>query len=216
LKADGDAAPGALGTRFLLWIDAVGGFLVCLGDEIVLGRSAPNGQADVPIMADLARKHAIIRRDGEAYLLEPVRGTKLDGRPVHGVAALADGNMIELGEGVEIRFRRPHPLSSTARLEFISRHRTQPAADAVLLMGANCVLGPSWQNHIVGRNWQADVMLFRRGSEVCCRSARPFTIDGETASSSVELRGGMHVEGEDFSMCLEDVPPRVPDTGRQS
>src|SRR5438093_1143339 len=43
--------------RFMLWIDAVGGYLVCLGDEIVIGQAAPGTKVDVPIQADISRKH---------------------------------------------------------------------------------------------------------------------------------------------------------------
>ena len=46
--------------RFLLWVDAVGGYLVCLDDRIVIGRAGPDSQADVPLMGDLSRNHATL------------------------------------------------------------------------------------------------------------------------------------------------------------
>ena len=46
--------------RFLLWADAVGGFLVCLDDRIILGRAGPDSPADVPLMGDLSRNHATL------------------------------------------------------------------------------------------------------------------------------------------------------------
>ena len=46
--------------RFLLWVDAVGGYLVCLDDRIVLGRAGPDSHADVPLMGDLSRNHATL------------------------------------------------------------------------------------------------------------------------------------------------------------
>ncbi|MHC4176980.1 MAG: FHA domain-containing protein, partial [Planctomycetota bacterium] len=54
--------------RFMLWVDAVGGFWVCLADEITLGQPVRAGLADVPILADISSRHARIRRDGEGYL----------------------------------------------------------------------------------------------------------------------------------------------------
>ena len=47
------------GLRFLLWVDGVGGYLVCLSDEVTLGQSTPNCRVHVPILADVSRHHAI-------------------------------------------------------------------------------------------------------------------------------------------------------------
>ena len=105
------------GKRIVAWIDAVGGFLVCLGDEIVLGQPAADGSVDVPFLADLSRRHAIIRREGEAYVLTPLQRTTVDGRPVTESVVLRDKSMIKLGDAVELRFRKPHALSNTAVLE---------------------------------------------------------------------------------------------------
>ena len=56
--------------RFLLWVDAVGGYLVCLDDRILLGRAGPDSHADIPLMGDLSRNHATLLRNGEGYLLQ--------------------------------------------------------------------------------------------------------------------------------------------------
>ncbi len=68
------------GPRFLLWVDGVGGYLVCLADEVVIGQAIPHGGADVPIQGDLSRLHATIRRQGEGYLLQPDAETRVDRR----------------------------------------------------------------------------------------------------------------------------------------
>ena len=65
-----------------------------------------------------------------------------------------------------LRYRLPHPLSTTARLELASRHRTQPWADGVLLMGNSCVLGPNLRNHVVCRDWSEDVVLYRQADRL--------------------------------------------------
>ena len=72
----------ALAPRFMLWIDAVGGFLVCLGDEIIIGQAVPGYDVDVPIQADISRQHVKIRREGEGYVLEPL-GPKWSGAESH-------------------------------------------------------------------------------------------------------------------------------------
>ena len=147
------------GRRFLLWIDGVGGYLVCLGDEVVLGQSSPEYSLDIPIQADLSRRHARIARRGDGYVIEPLHMTRVNGQVIRGKTLLSDGDEIELAQGVRLRFRQPHALSASARLDFLSHHRTQPKADGVLLMAESCVLGPKWQNHVVCRDWQGDVVL---------------------------------------------------------
>ncbi len=158
------------GARFLLWVDGVGGYLVCESEEVRLGQPVPEHQVEVPIVGDLSHNHAVIRRAGEGFLITPRRPTKVNGREIRQATSLADGAMIELGEGVRLRFRKPHPLSGTARLEVVSQHRTQPPVDAVLLMADSCVLGPGRACHVVCRELQGDVVLFRHNGQLFCRA----------------------------------------------
>ena len=195
-------------TRFLLWIDAVGGYLVCLGEEVCLGQpvdgaAVGRAAADVPILGDLSSRHARIGRDGEGYWIAPVRAVRLDGRELSGPAALSDGNRIELGDRVRLAFRRPHPLSITARLDFLSPHRTAPSSDAVLLMGETCLLGPSPNCHVVCRNWPRDVLLQRQGEKLSCRVAGDYEIDGRACRGRGDLDWNSRIVGEGFSLSLE-------------
>ncbi len=188
----------------MLWVDAVGGYWVCLADEVVLGQPASGGGGpDVPILADLSSRHARIRRDGEGHLLEALRQVRLDGRTVRGTTWLSDGARIELGDGVKLLFRRPHPLSATARLEFVSHHRTHPGADGVLLLADSCVLGPDARSHVVCRDWPGEVILYRAGDELFCRSQGRFEIDGRPCKDRGRLTWNSRIAGEGFSLNLE-------------
>ena len=187
----------------LLWVDAVGGFLVCLDDQVVLGQPSSGQAIAVPILADLSRRHAVIRRDAGAYVLEPVQRVRIDGRDVSGPVVLSDGQLIQLGDAVRIRFKKPHALSATARLDFESHHKTQPSADAVLLMAESCVLGPSQHCHVCCHDWGQDVVLYRQGDKLQCRSAAALAVDGEPRSGAIEVQPGARVEGENFSFTWE-------------
>jgi hypothetical protein len=199
------SSPAEIPKRFLVWVDSVGGYLVCLGDEVVLGQPAAGANPDVPIMGDLSRRQAIIRREREAYTIEAVRKTKLDGKTLEGRTALWDGSLIEMGEGVKLRFRRPHPLSATARLEFVSRHRTNPSTDGVLLMAETCILGPSHTSHIVARDWQHEVVLYRQQGKMVCRTSAKIKVDAAASRSPAILRSRCRVEGEEFAFSLEPI-----------
>ena len=127
----------------------------------------------MPILADLSRRHAVIRRDAGAYVLEPLQRTLVDGREITGPYVLADNQLIQLGDNVRIRFTKPHALSATARLSLESHHKTQPSADAVLLMADSCVLGPNRHCHVRCRDWQRDVVVYRQNDQVFCRADEP-------------------------------------------
>jgi len=191
--------------RALLWIDAVGGFLVCTDDVIVLGQPSPGNTIAVPILADISRRHALIRRDAGAYVLEPLQATRVDGREITGPHVLADNQVIQLGDNVRIRFNKPHALSATARLMLESHHRTQPSADAILLMADSCVLGPSRHCHVVCRDWKRDIVVYRQNDRVYCRAEEPLTIDGVQAQGESEVASGVRVEGEEFSFTWESI-----------
>ena len=46
--------------RFLLWVDAVGGYWVCLTDEILLGQPVRSARVDVPLLGDLSGRLSVL------------------------------------------------------------------------------------------------------------------------------------------------------------
>ncbi len=191
--------------RFMLWIDSVGGYWVCRGDEITIGQPNHPEAADVPILGDIARRHVQLRRDGENILIEALAETLVDGRPVRGCTWLRDGSRIQLGASVCLLFRRPHALSGTVRLEFLSRHRTQPSSDGVLWMADTCILGPRPNSHVVCRNWTREVVLYRDAEHTYCRALGPLEIDGVDRVGHGTLTGHSRVVGDGFSFNLEAI-----------
>lgn len=193
------------GSRFLLWVDGVGGYLVCLSEEVVIGQAGPLAHVDIPIQADLSRRHAKICRHGDGYVIQPYQESSINGQLIRGKTLLSDGDEIEFARTVKLRFRQPHALSASARLDFVSHHRTRPSADGILLMAESCVLGPKWQNHVVCRDWEGDVVLYRRDGDLYCRAMDSIEIDGKLVDGRGRLNLNAHVTGSDFSMSLEDL-----------
>ncbi len=198
-----DAMGSRHSEKLMLWVDAVGGYWVCLADAVVLGQPHAEGRVDVPILGDLSSRHARIRRDGEGYLIEAMHRTWVDGKPVERIAPLSDGSVITLGDSVRLRFRRPHALSATVRLDFLSRHRTEPRADAVLLMADACVLGPRPSSHVVCRHWLHELVLYRHDDELYCRSRAEFEVDGAARSGRARIGRNSRITGEQFAVAIE-------------
>lgn len=191
--------------HFVMWIDAVGGILVCRGDHIYLGQAIPGNRVDVPIQADISRRHVSIRRDEEGYLLLPIARVLLDGKLVTVPTPLVDGQLIDLGGAVQMEFHRPHPLSATARLTIISHHRTQPPVDSILLLADSCVIGPTRSCHVMARGMAQEVVLFEQGKQLQFRAAGPITIDDNEYERQGPVTEQSRISGEDFSLSLESL-----------
>lgn len=231
--------------RFNLWVDAVGGYLVCLGDHVTIGQSPAAGRSspgggnnsagptgamgvggatgaagatgvsgvvgaagrgpDIEILAPISRHHATLHRSAEGYVLEPLNPVSRNGKPMREAEGLVDGDELEIGAGVKLRFRQPHPLSLSAVLEFTSRRQTRSAIDAAVLMADSLVLGPRTHSHIVCRNWRDEAVLFRRPGGLACRAAGNWRVDGHLANGPSAIDGNSRVAGEDFSFSIESV-----------
>ncbi len=200
-------SPGPRG-RFLLWLDAVGGYLVCLDDEVVLGRAGTDAVADVPLLGDLSRQHATLARDGEGYVIRAIKPTFVNGKPIT-TAPLRDGDVIRLGSTVELEFCQPSPVSSTARLRVVSRHRLPLAVDGVILMAETCIVGESKQAHISAPGLDHPVVLYRQGAALWCRATGGFEVDGRACAARAPITLQSSVLGEGYSFSLEPLGSRT-------
>jgi len=188
--------------RFILWIDGVGGFLVCQGNVVTLGQANPGCTVDIPILGDLSRQHATIVRDGEGYLIRSDRDLAINGRAAR-QATLRDGDVLRLGRSVDLKFTMPCPVSSTARLELVSRHRLHLSLAGILLMADTCVLGGSAQTHVQVPESTGQIVLYRQGDRMNCRGDGVLEIDGQPHEGRASLRGTSRVIAGDFSFSLE-------------
>jgi tetratricopeptide (TPR) repeat protein len=198
--------PGPQG-RFLLWADTIGGFLVCLENEVVLGRAGPDSLADIPVLGDLSRSHATIVRDGDGYVIRAHHTTFLNGRKVE-MAPLRNGDVIRLGSSVELEFHQPSPVSSTARLEIVSRHRLPIAVDGVILMSENCIIGPSNHAHVPAPMLRSQVVIHRQGAGLACRAPGAFEVDSRPCVARAPITLQSSILGEGFSFSLEPLASR--------
>jgi hypothetical protein len=193
------------GERFMLWIDRVGAYLVCLGDSVTIGGPAAENPADLSLLANLSRRHATLVRSGERYLVHAHAPAMIGERAVHERADLCDGSELRLGN-VRLRFRLPTVMSGSARLEFLSDHRPAFAADGVVLMDDTCLLGPTSENHVTCPGWGHSLLLFRRDGRIHVKGRDDLFIDGRHAPQGGELAAGSVVTGTEICFRMEPVP----------
>jgi len=173
-----------------------------MDDQVILGRAGADSNADVPLMGDLSRHHATLVRDGDSYLIRALQPTFVNGQKVE-TAPVHDGDVIRLGSSVELEFRQPSPVSATARLAIVSRHRLPLAVDGVLLMAETCIIGGSPQAHTPAPGLREPVVLYRQGPSLWCRAAGGFEVDGRACAARAPLTLQSSVLGDGFSFSLE-------------
>lgn len=191
---------------FMLWVDGVGGYLVCTDRVNTIGQAAQETRIAIPVVGDLRGRHARIESVGGQHLLQPLGGMSIDGAPVQSPVELKHDQTFLLDGGVSFKYSQSHPLSKSARLDCVSRHRTQPWADAILLATQSIVLGPNRNNHVFCPTWENDLILFCRNDQWFCRTTVPIEIDNQTVGKEGPIQFNSRIVGEDFSLTLERVP----------
>jgi hypothetical protein len=189
--------------RAMLWVDGVGGYLLCLDPQVTIGRALPDAGVDIPILGDLHRRHLRIARSGNDFLATNLAATTCDGRPLADRHLLKHGQQLSLGSAVVVKLTVPHRYSATARLDLVSRHRTQPWSDAVILVADTIILGPGSTSHIVVPHLDQEVVLCRRENGWTIRSSGNIEVDGEVRRNQAELASRGRIVGDGFSMTLE-------------
>jgi hypothetical protein len=188
--------------RLLLWIDGVGGYLICLTGRITLGQASGEAPVDVPLLADVSRMHATISRDTEGYLIEAARPVLVNGQP-QTRAPLLPGDRVTLGASCQFLFQKPVPISATAKLEMVSGHRLPLSVSAVLLMADSLVLGPGPQAHVSIPDRNENIVLFRHADGIGIRCPGDFTIDGKRCKDRGLMGLQATAQGADFAMSIE-------------
>ncbi|MGH7225250.1 MAG: FHA domain-containing protein, partial [Gemmataceae bacterium] len=201
----GDGLPA----RFLLWIDGVGGYLVCLGARMTFGQAIHDGHVDIPLVADVSRLHASLTRDPEGYVLEAVRPIQVNGREATR-ALLQNGDRITLGASCQLQFRLPVPISTSARLDLVSGHRLPLSVDAILLMADTLVLGEGPQVHVSVPDMKQPIVLFRQKDTLGIRHSGKLYVNGHTSGERLVL-SDLHatVSSENISFAIEPVAARL-------
>lgn len=193
----------------LLWIDGVGSWMMYSGEQVTIGGpvepSSSQPAADLCVLANLRRRHAMLERTGETWRLLMADGGD--------ATYLRDGTEFNLGGNLQMRFRVPSVLSQSAVLRpsaepwprMFTGGRTPASIDGVVLMDQVCLLGSGGDAHVPCADWTETVILFRRGRQMWCRSEGNIDIDGHPAVGGACLSNGSVVSGEGWRFRVEAV-----------
>jgi hypothetical protein len=195
--------------RFLLWVDGVGGYLVCLSSRVTFGQATAEGPVDVPLFAEVSRTHAEVTRDGEGYVIESGRGVRVNGDETKR-AVLSAGDRVTLGPSCQFLFHRPVAASSSVRLELTSGHRLPVAVEGVLLMGNELILGPGPAAHVELPGLEAAAVIYRSKDGLSVRVPDlKFAVDDRPFADRAALPLPAVVSCEAFTFAVEPVSGRL-------
>jgi len=188
--------------RWILWIDAVGAWLVCSSPRLSIGQAtAENGAVDIPLIADVSRVHATLVRDAEAYLFESRRDAQVNGRPAS-QAVLKSGDLLKLGS-LGMKFELPVRGSLSARLSVTGTQRLPLSLDGVLLLDDMLILGPGEQAHVRLPDVAEPACLFSQQGRLGMRWPGRFTVDKEPCDGRAMLPTQGCVSFGPYSMAIE-------------
>ncbi|MGL6076637.1 MAG: hypothetical protein ACRC8S_20980 [Fimbriiglobus sp.] len=211
-------APGApLPTQFLLWVDGVGGYLVCLGDRVTIGQATADMMPDIPLFAPIGGLHATLIRTEEGYVLDSQREAKIQGLPTE-KGLLRTEDRITLGTSCQLIFRKPTTASGTSKLEIASGHRLPWAVDGIILMDQTLILGNTEQVHIPLPCFYDDpdiaeevtkLILFRNKDGLALKCPGKFKVDSRPCDTKADLPLPASVQTDRYSFTLEPLGPRL-------
>jgi hypothetical protein len=187
--------------RSILWIDGVGGYLMLDRDDVLIGQAG--SVVDIAVVGDISRHAGVIHRRQTDYFVDPLQEMRIDEVGVNSTHLLPSECLLQWGNRVKMRLVKPHPLSSTARLEMVSLHRFQPRVDGVLLLADSCILGPNSSSHVRCSEWSQDLLMYRQSGQWYFRTVAEVEVDGSPQKGQIPIRPGMRMRGNDFSLSIE-------------
>lgn len=194
-------AAGQRPARLRLSLDDAGTFLVCAGQQAIVGHSRA-GEADIPVLADLLPKHARFAlrpasfHAGSTWSLEALGDARVrvGSRAIeHSAALLQPGDRVRLGEHLQLRFEQPDRSSESCTLELESGVEAAGARRILLFApGAQgrMRLGPGPARHVSASLGGLELELVHDGERLrisCASGLVPDEAQGSAALTEFEL-----------------------------
>ncbi|MGB7326953.1 MAG: hypothetical protein WBD31_18910 [Rubripirellula sp.] len=151
----------ASATRWRLWIDGCGGFLLLLGDELSVGRS----DADVVVQADWPRRAGSIKRVAGDYFWNPHESNVPGNAVVSEIAKpilIRHGQSLDIAGSADMKLEKRSPLSSTAVLSVSPPHRFDHHVDGIVLVDKTVLIGAGRECHLRHRDATDVAILVHR------------------------------------------------------
>lgn len=128
-------------SRWRLWIDGCGGYLLLNGVQWSVGGLSRASNADVCVQADWPRLAGQISRRGADYFWQGQNS-------LESKILLTDGTPIPIQGSALMTLGKPSQLSDTAVLSLNAPHRFDQHVDGVVLVRETVLVGPGSDCHL--------------------------------------------------------------------
>lgn len=199
------AAGASLPDRLLLLVDGGGSFLLLRDSQTSIGRAASDDPADIPILSDIAERHADVSRVDDDYFVFSVKEVEIGGQKTKH-RLLRDGDRVVLGRKAKLTFRVPSRRSATAVLDLSDTTKMPNDVRRVILFDRHATLGRGPKAHVYCRHAGCPLIIFERNGSLWVRPQS----DGRVDTSAQELRLGEPIEMAGASFVLERWQMRTP------
>jgi hypothetical protein len=197
-------------SRWRLWVDGSGGYLLLTGDSWTLGGISDRSVADIRVRADWPRLAGRIEREaGDYFWCEMyTKGQRPPDRSL-----VTHGRILPIAGSATLTLSQPSPLTSTAVLDLTPPHRFDEHIDRVILVDKTLLIGPSAECHIQCDPPKENVQQKEAGKRAASAAAAPprliMTRRGDrwlagTAGDLQELVVGQSTQLQSVTMTLEE------------
>lgn len=128
-------------SRWRLWIDGCGGFLLLTGDHWSVGGLSHTDLADVCVRADWPRNAGTIERRGGDYFWQGSRSKEQR-------ELISAGRPLPIAGTATITMSKPSQLTNSATLQLKPPHRFHEHVDGVVLVDETLLIGPQTDCHV--------------------------------------------------------------------
>ncbi|MFO1078701.1 MAG: FHA domain-containing protein [Planctomycetota bacterium] len=195
---------------FLLRVDEGGEHLVLRGESIAIGNIRKR-VADLPILANVAARHAVIRRSMsfhggmEDAVVAEEGEVRVAGRNVQR-HVLTPGDRVQLGPSLAFTYQRPSKRSLTVAVALQGGFQVA-GTDSVLLMkdrgrDGRILLGAGADVHVRVASAQGEVELFASGAGQIRVAAESGTIDGKPFRGEEAVAAGQVIAAAGITFTL--------------
>ena len=187
------------GTRFLLWLEGMGTYLILFSNKYSLGRIGSSLNPDIPLFGTRSGKVAEIFLAGEAHVLVDRSGEiKVNGTNVI-ERILRPGDVIAAG-GSAFRYSMPSPWDGTGVLKCEGPSSLPGRARWVFLLDRFIMIGRAPGAHLQVPAASGTVLLFRRNGRLFLQEGGP----GASRGPTLALRPGKRVEAAGLSLTVTE------------
>lgn len=190
-----EAIGGNGNAALLLLVDGGGSFLLLRPNRVGIGRAAADNPAEIPLIGDVAERHAFIERVDEDYFLFSSKEVEVGGRSVQS-HLLKDQDRVVLGKKAKFMFRVPSRKCASAVLDLSDTTKMPNDVRRVVLFRQLATMGDGPHAHVRCRHAGPPLLLFERNGDLWVRQQNDGRVD--TAAQAVAIGKPVEIAGASF------------------